>query len=452
LFVLDATTRTLEVLLDAAPATNQLPVVVTYADVSFGGATPYLPASSNAVTNGTTAVTAVAAPAASTQRQVEELTVRNDDTAARVVTLRYNDNGTFRKILTPTLQPGETLEYTHAAGLRTLAADGSAKFTWAGPRIAQGGGAVQVNADGSVEVAPAAGKNLTLDSGDLILPAAGRLAWSADLFLQRDGAGLLAQRNGAAQQAHRVYNTFTDASNGEWLDVAWVSGVCNVRTNQNGTGSSRSLSFGTTGSGTLAFNCGGTDRWYVIGSGHLWAAADNAYDVGAGGFAPRSVYAGTSLELQSLAWVRGDPGRKRLTADVTNATTTLANLADLSVTLVAGRKYAGRLVLKVSNSTATGGVKLDFGGGTATMTSFWAVATPAGTAGSGGAIVTGTMVSTTLTGAVNYTTITGETLVVVEFSLVALAGGTFIPRVATNTAGTVTARLGSTLDLWDSPN
>jgi hypothetical protein len=161
----------------------------------------------------------------------------------------------------------------------------------------------------------------------------------------------------------------------------------------------------------------------------------------------------TALNLGAgPAWVRNDPGTSRLTADVANATTTLSNLADLSVTAVAGRKYTGRLVLKCRNSTAAGGVKLDFGGGTATMTSFWAVASPAGTAGSGGTIATGTLVSTTLTGAVNYTTITGETLLIVEVSFVVSAGGTFIPRVATNSAGTVTAELGSSLRLWDSRN
>jgi hypothetical protein len=161
----------------------------------------------------------------------------------------------------------------------------------------------------------------------------------------------------------------------------------------------------------------------------------------------------TALNLGAgPAWVRNDPGTSRLTADVANATTTFSNLTDLSVTVVAGRKYTGRLVLKCRNSTATGGIKLDFGGGTATMTSFWAVASPAGTAGSGGAIATGTLVSTSLTGAVNYTTITGETLLIIEVSFVVSAGGTLIPRVATNSAGTVTAELGSSLRLWDSRN
>jgi hypothetical protein len=161
---------------------------------------------------------------------------------------------------------------------------------------------------------------------------------------------------------------------------------------------------------------------------------------------------GPALDLGGAAWVRNDPGTSRLAADVTNATTTLTNLADLSQTVVTGRKYTGRLVLKCNNSTAAGGIKIDLGGGTATMTSFWAVASPAGSAGSGGTIATGTLVSTTLTGGLTYSTITGETLITVEVSFVVSVGGTFIPRVATNSAGTMTAELGSSLWLRDSRN
>jgi hypothetical protein len=213
-----------------------------------------------------------------------------------------------------------------------------------------------------------------------------------------------------------------------------------------------------------------TDALHVSASGHVGvgttsptasllvvadtvsAASANVYDVGSAATPWRTLYAGTSLDLGGTAWVRNDPGTSRLTADVANATTTFSNLPDLSATVVAGRKYTGRLVLKCRNSTAAGGVKIDFGGGTATMTSFWAVASPAGTAGSGGTIATGTLVGTALTGAVNYTTITGETLITAEVSFVVSAGGTLIPRFATNSAGTVTAELGSWLRLWDSRN
>lgn len=95
MIILDATTRSVEVLLGGAVTTNQLPIVASYVDNTT---TSYTPGSSNTQSNNTTAVTAVAAPASSTQRQVKLLTVTNADTAAATVTVRYNDNGTTRTL------------------------------------------------------------------------------------------------------------------------------------------------------------------------------------------------------------------------------------------------------------------------------------------------------------------------------------------------------------------
>src|ERR1019366_7892792 len=52
-------------------------------------------------------------------------------------------------------------------------------------------------------------------------------------------------------------------------------------------------------------------------------------------------------------------GRARNTADVTNATVTFTNLSDLTITLIAGRKYTGRATIKCNNSQAAEGVQLD---------------------------------------------------------------------------------------------
>jgi hypothetical protein len=39
-----------------------------------------------------------------------------------------------------------------------------------------------------------------------------------------------------------------------------------------------------------------TERWHIRESGHLWAVADNTYDIGASGATrPRTIYAGTSI-------------------------------------------------------------------------------------------------------------------------------------------------------------
>lgn len=178
---------------------------------------------------------------------------------------------------------------------------------------------------------------------------------------------------------------------------------------------------------------------------------------GAGAVGNLPAYDASGLLVDSLQAVAAvttavgaAPLTRRLTADVTNATATLAGLTDLSVTLASAGKYVGRLVLKCNNNVAAEGVKLDFGGGGATATSFWA----AGAELVGGTTVLGTVVATSLTGGINFSTITGETLIQVDFSIVVNAGGTFIPRAAENShaAGTLTVELGSFLTVFPSAN
>ena len=151
------------------------------------------------------------------------------------------------------------------------------------------------------------------------------------------------------------------------------------------------------------------------------------------------------------AWLQNSAGRARNTADVTNATATMANLSDLTITLIAGRKYTGRAVVKCKNSVAAEGIQFDFNGGTATATAFWAAA---GILASSGTDVIGAPISASLAGAMTFTTITGETCILIEFSIVCNAAGTFIPRFAeaTTVSGTATVELGSYLWIEDMPN
>jgi hypothetical protein len=65
------------------------------------------------------------------------------------------------------------------------------------------------------------------------------ITFNSDIFLTRDAANTLAQRNGTAAQTSRVYNTFTDASNYERLSTTWSSNVCYTKPENAGTGSAR---------------------------------------------------------------------------------------------------------------------------------------------------------------------------------------------------------------------
>lgn len=105
--ILDATTKSLEIKLAGAPATNQLPFVLSYVDrVSATQAVSAI-GSTDGVTNGTTAVEVLAAPASGHTRQVLTLTVPNEDTAIASLILQYNNNGTRRKIGKFSLDPDD---------------------------------------------------------------------------------------------------------------------------------------------------------------------------------------------------------------------------------------------------------------------------------------------------------------------------------------------------------
>jgi hypothetical protein len=122
---LDSITKSFEVYLGGAVVTNQLPIYASYIDHTTTTATP---GASDTQTNGITAVTVVAAPGATTQRQVKTLTVYNADTAAVTVYLRLNNNSTYRIIRRATLNPGETWAYTQETGFQVLDIMGALKM------------------------------------------------------------------------------------------------------------------------------------------------------------------------------------------------------------------------------------------------------------------------------------------------------------------------------------
>jgi len=122
--ILDSTTKTIELILGAAATTNAMPVTVDYVDITT---TTTVPGSLDSASNGTTLVTIVAAPAASTQRKINLITVYNADTASKAVTIRLNNNTTLRNIVVVTLQVGDTLYFTDTNGWSVLSATGLIK-------------------------------------------------------------------------------------------------------------------------------------------------------------------------------------------------------------------------------------------------------------------------------------------------------------------------------------
>ena len=158
------------------------------------------------------------------------------------------------------------------------------------------------------------------------------------------------------------------------------------------------------------------------------------------------VFTSNVLDVKFNQFVQQNAGNKRITANVTNTTTTMSNLTDLSTTLVAGKTYSFRMVLFVSESTAADGIKVDFDGGTATATDFRSH----GTIFSSSALVLSTGVSAIATD-FTVATLTGDSLVEIYGTITVNGAGTFIPRAAQNghTTGTLTVYRGGHIFVTD---
>lgn len=118
--ILDATTKSLEIKLGEAHATTQCDVVACWGDYTSSSFTP---GETGTVTNDTTAVTVAAAPAASTQRLVQEVCVYNADTIPHVVILQVHDTaggGTVRVVRRRVVGPLEDWAYAPAGATLAL--------------------------------------------------------------------------------------------------------------------------------------------------------------------------------------------------------------------------------------------------------------------------------------------------------------------------------------------
>lgn len=157
MFILDTVTRTLEVVLAGAITANQLQCVADFVD---GTPTTFTPGCNPTNTNSTTAVTLVPAPAASTQRQVKCISIRNRDTAPATVTLSLNDNGTKYERFKSILSIGDTLVWTDTEGWSQFDTSGNAKCGLTGPAGATGGTGSTGGTGATGPAGPGAGNKL----------------------------------------------------------------------------------------------------------------------------------------------------------------------------------------------------------------------------------------------------------------------------------------------------
>jgi hypothetical protein len=247
--ILDTATRTLEIVLGEAMTTSNCDITASYAMTSQ---TSFVTAAASLVSNGTTAVTVVPAPDVSTQIQVNEVRLHNNDTVTHVVTLRLNDNGTRRVVLTQILAAGRDFLYTPASGgaVSITSSDVIAALSY-----------TPYNATNPSGYQTAANVNATLASP----PAIGGTAANAATFTSVNTGPLAGFRNAVTNGGMDVWQRGTSiaATNGAYLADRWktlLDGSGSTATVSRvawalDTGTSWSLSYAVTVAGS-----GGTYR------------------------------------------------------------------------------------------------------------------------------------------------------------------------------------------------
>jgi len=105
MLVLDTTTKSITVAMSGAAATTNPDFVTAYSD---DNGTTFVEGSSDGALNGTSQVTLVSAPAASTRRLIKSIFIENKDTAPVTLTITLNNSSTLRTIAKVTLAVGDT--------------------------------------------------------------------------------------------------------------------------------------------------------------------------------------------------------------------------------------------------------------------------------------------------------------------------------------------------------
>jgi hypothetical protein len=122
--LLTATTHSIELVTSSATATEY---VTSFVDIS---ATALTPGSSSGAVASATDTTIVAAPAASTTRQVKEILIRNAAASGSITVTLQKDVSGAEYLLTPSVQlsSGEELRYSEMDGVEIYYANGRKKI------------------------------------------------------------------------------------------------------------------------------------------------------------------------------------------------------------------------------------------------------------------------------------------------------------------------------------
>lgn len=143
MIALDATNQTLEI---ATSSGANIDYAVSWVDTTV---TAFTPGSGHGTVAAATTTTIVTAPAASTQRGIKHLSLRNRHAStSQTVTVKKNVASTLYQIASAVLAAGETLIYEDSAGWQLYNATG--QMVTSGATGATGAAGVGVPAGGSI--------------------------------------------------------------------------------------------------------------------------------------------------------------------------------------------------------------------------------------------------------------------------------------------------------------
>ena len=176
--ILDSTLKSIAVKMSGAPATTQPSFVSSSAD--WNGTT-FMPVAKDGALNGVTYVTVVDVPGASTQRTVKEITICNIDTAPVTIYVDYDDNGTYRRIASVTLNVGDTWTtdgtFDSNGNLKTSGSGGGGAVTLTGDATGTGTGTIPTLV-GTTTIIANAGASISALKAVYISEADGRVYYA----------------------------------------------------------------------------------------------------------------------------------------------------------------------------------------------------------------------------------------------------------------------------------
>ena len=193
------------------------------------------------------------------------------------------------------------------------------------------------------------GQNLWLTSNTGIL----FFGASNDVAVARDAANTLAQRNGTTAQTSRVYNSFTDASNGSWAEISAgvTANTVIIGSKGNGTGASTLTN--------LQFNVNGSVAAVLTANGL-------GYGTGQGGTVTQATSKSTSVTLNKVCGQITTSsamlaGSSAVSFTLTNSAIAATDVVHSSIasgatansyTVTVSATAAGSCVIQVQNITA----------------------------------------------------------------------------------------------------